>query len=502
MKVLPSAYTETAASAIRPPCGAKITIKGYWLDGEIHTVVFNTTDIQKIRFQRRIDPTGSTLPYMRVSWTTFYSGSFTESGAPEDFDGIVNQLSVEIEFEQTTLSGAVNAVKMPLVFLDGPPSIDGRVLKWSASDVLSLMTNKTRKVYRKPAFLDNVVANTILDARSIALKSTAKTEINDPTEPDTGKPSLIATIEASAAAVADADLHETADHVFLFDGETRNLLKDFLAVQTRYIDFAEDGSLLIRKPITDFADTDREITFEKMLKEPKQTLKNEIVAYSYEQNDYAVTMPLKEASGEFSYAAGAREIESDGTMKLANNDANVIVYHFTFPAAGELISRRYWDTTKIYWPSGTPRKPNRMMDDYKRVYYQDAGEAFLPFDIGHSSFDSQEKKLVRYFLPYQKTQTKRMIEFGAHGEVYEEDNDFAVYGPETQKVVRRYNFLRIYTSGKRTIEFQIHGDLAFETGDLIEVQTTRSGDSTEAVIVELDLSYNGKLTEKIRAMEV
>lgn len=183
-----SKFLEVMDSNIRPKCEPHIVAKATNPDtGVVTMLTWDAKDIQSLSFKRTIDPVGSKLPTMELQWTEVYFGSVSVGNVPQKYKNAMAYMEVDLSFrqylgfyntwkslksqtwkqvnkmtwKQVKNDPVYETVEMPTLFLAAVPEVKGNLIKWTAKDALSFLTDECEKIVFEDAQLGLTSINSV-----------------------------------------------------------------------------------------------------------------------------------------------------------------------------------------------------------------------------------------------------------------------------------------------------------------------------------------------------
>lgn len=474
------AYKELVKSNIRPKCEPIVKVSGIDNTGKEIELVWNAKNIKDLNYKRSIDPVGRELPYMELTWTEIYTGKLNAENYPEKYNNITKYMAVELSFVQdlgfyntwktifngntkwkdlfsksTTWKQLKNQVSqeiitMPKLFLNAKPTIKGQTITWVAKDLLSFANENQVMEFLggESVKLKNVISYFLVNAKGSFLKS----------------PDLLNSFTNTVAKLlSQEDISELIDKRIICDGNTNNIVLNLASIYNYYLDFEEDIVSLNK-----FNPSEVAFNFDKK------------ILYAY---------PTIESSTNISvYSFKNRTAEVDKNQMYTKDPEwykkygdNVYHIHYVLNGYGEAY-----------------RSEDVINDE--RVNVGNVKEADL---IG--TFADTNLKI--YVAPINYNSFENAITIDNVGEVFNENNPINPYNAESEVSIARKDFLNQYfADGLSGISFEALPNIAIETNDIIEVDTNLHDIygqiKKKAIVVYVELNYNGSLKQKIKAHEV
>lgn len=475
------AYKELVKSNIRPKCEPIIKVSGVDNTGKEIELIWNAKNIKDLKYKRAIDPVGRELPYMELTWTEIYTGKLNAENYPEKYNNIIKYMKVELVFVQdldfrncwkTVFNGGIKwkelflktwkqvkketsqeLIKMPILFLNAKPTIKGKTITWVAKDLIAFMNEKQIGEFDgdgvSDIILKNIVSFFVLNARSGFLKSI-----------DLFK----AYTESVTKLLARQDVNESMDKRIICDGNTNNIVLNLLSIYNYYLDFEYDVFVIKRfEPLSTSAVFRENVLYQY----PTIEKSTNISAYSFKHR-------LAERDAKKAYYKEPYNHEEYGGVNILQYALNG--YGEAYLSEGE------------------------SQDIGNRI---NIGEPNVAYRVGNTANDTKI-----YVVPINYNAYKNIININNVGEVFDEDNPINPYDSVSNVAVARKNFLNSYFSSDCSgLCFESLPNVALETNDVIEVDTNlydQNGNKIvkKALIVSIELNYNGSLKQKIKAHEV
>lgn len=434
--------------SIRPKCTPLIDvtmIKGE--NGESIYRAWNENTVLNLTYKRGVDPIGRTLPYMELVWSepnTEQAFKSETMSRPEDF-GTLSR--VTFTFTQYMDFGGENkkTVFMYPLWLVGAPVVNGNEVVWTARDMMYFLNNKQEIGFQKGLNFRNPLRYFLLDERA-GHKSNPYDD------------SFIDAIQVTQDRIKD-DTEPIINTVVVYDGKTKNLLKDIASTRNYFWDFDRYGIVL--RHISELLNkTDVVHTFrgDTMKKYPDLTQNSNISAFSFARH----------------------------RAKIKTNEE----YTLTEPSAIEeslgVVVKRY------------------DLEDWGTVTGRDGGHT-LPNTINKVVLTAENTNSIT-IAPVSITSEELFVNNNKVGELYSENNT-CFYKEGNSKMAPRMELLNQYfNENVYTLQFEGLPHFAIEPCDFVGVQTNifENGERVvkKGIVVEQELSYNGAWTEKLIVHEV
>lgn len=478
------AYKELVKSNIRPKIEPVIKVSGKDNTGKEIELVWNAKNIKNLKYKRGIDPVGRELPYMELTWTEIYTGKLNAESYPEKYNNITKYMTVDLSFIQdldfyntwkTIFNGGIKwseiltktwkkvkkeasqeTITMPKLFLSARPTIKGQTITWVAKDFLSFLNEQMLWEFDwypiNEVPLKNAISFFLLNSRGGFLNS----------------PNIVKSCTDSATQlISREDIDDMLKERIICDGSANNIILNLASIYNYFLDFSENTLTLKR-----FNPKNPSFVFDSKIlyKYPTMEMSTNISTYSFKH----------------------RRVEPD--------------------------------PEKAYYKE--PHQYTKINEKYGFLYYllNGYGEAFESEDAAQNidnrinvgeinsatwmgAFHNDQKKKI-YVVPVHYTAYDNIVNINNVGEVFKEDNPINPYGEGSDFATARKDFLNSYFSSDCSgISFEALANVALETNDVIKVETNLydgNGNKIvkDALIVSMELTYNGSLKQKIKAHEV
>jgi hypothetical protein len=473
-------FREIVSSSVRPKCEPTIVVENAF--GEGRNLVWEAKNISKMTYKRGIDPLGRSLPFMELRWTEIYKGKLNENSYPQIYEGITEMLPVRLEFKQSY--GFTNTWKnifqnkvtwkqmfqekkswrsvrnvsqketfqFPALFLAGKPTISGSEIEWVAYDFLRFLNNKVDSCFYAQSYFWIIPKVIALNSCSAFLNQ---------------KP-FVETIVDFVESFNAQDLNEFCDSMVIFDGTANSLIKDWISLKGKYLDFSLK-SANVKEIFTDFFDTGYHFGLNFQYENPKIT-KNENVS-SYEFKTY-----FAQKNEEKKYLRKWSKYKKFYGSIGGSND--FFLFFYVFDKYGEAIDCE---------------------SDIKRA---------VKVVAENSSYVPSEEDQQIEVIPIDRTSFEQTIVNDNNGTAYIEDNYLNIYDKNSEEMIaKNQNICKYFNKKSDSIVIKTLPNVSLETGDLITVETNlfdTIGNRIRktAVIIENELQYNGSLIQTIKAHEV
>lgn len=481
-------FRELMESNVRPKCEPTITIKDALGTGR--DLVWNAKNISKLTFKRGIDPIGRTLPFMELRWTEVYQGKLNENLYPQIYENVAALLPVELKFEQSlgffntwqNLLKSGNSWKdlvdkkitwkklkseaskeefvFPTLFLSAKPTVNENTIEWVAYDLLRFLDFKQTMYFDNDAFYGQIWCYILQNSGSPYLRNK----------------DVIEYIQRSIPHFHPNGKYKIASPV-LVDGNTNSILKDSLSSISYYMDFSKDHISTFLSD-RDFKKTDFYIPLKIQYKNPV-VLKNQNISV-YQYNKYYLQ---ENPDGEYEKEWDSFEV----FLKKDDYSKDIYVFTYIFNNYGKENGPSSYEITT-------------RNGGIKKAY------SFGEFATGFIPNKNDFKIKV---IPIESNYIEQKIQSNLiDGEIFKEDNKTNGSSSSSKESKERYEFLNRYFNKKcDSVEISCAPNVALETSDIVKIETNLEdgfgkNKIKDAVIVEIELDYDGKLTQIIKVHEV
>ena len=433
--------------SIRPKCTPVIDVTKFI--GENGLSIYRSWDensILSLTYKRGVDPIGRTLPYMELVWTEPNAEETLEHetmSRPEDFDALSR---VTFTFNQYMDFGGENikTVFMYPLWLVGTPVVNGNEVVWTARDMMYFLNNKQEIGFQSGLNFRNPLRYFLLDER-------AEHKSNPYDD------SFIYALQTTQENLKD-DTESVINTAVVYDGKTKNLLKDIASTRSYFWDFDKYGMVL--RHISDLLNKTEVVhTFkaDTMKKYPDLTQNSNISAFSFARH----------------------------RAKIKTNEE----YTLTTPDEVEAVSGV---SVKRY-----------DLEDWGTVTAHNGG--ILPNTINKVVY-ATESTISITVAPVSITQEELFVNNNKVGELYSENNT-CFYKEKNSKMAPRMELLNEYFNENiYTLQFEGLPHFAIEPCDFVGVETNILQDGErvikKGVVIEQELSYNGAWLQKMIVHEV
>jgi hypothetical protein len=432
---------------IRPACEPKIAVTGTTKSATRKTFTFKSNDVSSITYRRGVDPIGRTLPFMELVWKEIYTGEVSKDGTVTKYEDAFPLMTVTLNLEQALdfEGSSFSNIFFPEMYLVGKPVVQGNELVWTARDIMYFLNNKQEVGFRGGLNFRNPMRYFILDERA--------EHKGNPREN-----SFITALSITQGNIED-DSEKAINVPVVYEGKTKNILKDIASTRNYFWDFDVKGMKL--RHISELFDSTVTLhTFKgnTMKKYPVLTQNKNISAFSFKRHkakiktkeEYTITTPdeVEDVSG---ISVNRYELDGWGTV--------------TASTAGSVI----------------------------------------PNTINKVVYTSTDTKSITV-APVSIINDDLFVNNNKAGELYSENNT-CFYKDGNSKTRPRMDFLNQYFNENiYTLQFECLPHFAIEPCDFVAVETNLSngGKTTlkQGVVIEQELSYNGAWLQKITVHEV
>lgn len=454
-------YIELAKSNIRPEIKPTIKVSGRDAEDNYFSIEWTSQDITEFTYKRGIDPFGRTLPFMELIWKERLGSRFTEEDYPEKYNNVAKYMLVEFSLSQK-LNFSANAEKQkisfPTMFLSARPTISGQTITWVARDIMFFLDKQQSKSFATDIPFVNPMRWFLVDERT-----TFRTNLDGL--------GVLNQTDAMLSTFGKYTETENLTDLIVFEGSTKNILMNYASTRNCYWDFEGDKMVLnkveylLRKKTPVF-----EFSRKAFRENPSTQNVSEVSSYAFKT--YSVQLDESEAY--------------ELTAKSQDRIGNLDYYYYVFKDLG------------------VPNTPNG---------------AILPL-IARSTYANVEPITV---TPALVNGIENSIENPVTGEVFNEDNPCNTYGKNNKHIQERYDLIKKYfNSSVSSVEINSLSNVALETGDIVKYPSNQIEIEYKtiivnglpvvipvfkhvmkpAIVVEIELSYNGGLKQKTKLHEV
>lgn len=475
-----NAYKELVKSNIRPKCEPIIKISGKDNNGKDIEVVWRAKNIKDLTYKRGIDPVGRELPYMELTWTEIYTGRLNAESYPEKYNNITKYMAVELSFVQdlgfhntwkTIFDGGITwkslfsqkatwkqlkngtsqeTIVLPKMFLSARPTIDGQTITWVAKDLLSFINEVQTQEFEGHKYnipLKNAISFFVLNARGGFLNSA----------------DLFNAYTSTVQNLLQSEDETKIDKRIICDGNANDIILNLASIYNYYFDFIDNKAVLKKFNLSSVS-----------------AVYKDRVLYAYPQ--------IENSTDISSYLFKHRIAEAD--PKSAYDKEPYKITNYDGISEAEYTLKGYGEA----YPSA-----EEITDD-KRLNFGSITTA------SKQIADGEENQI--YVIPIDYNSYDNVINIDDTGEPFQEDNPINPYDLNSEVAIARKDFLsRYFSSSSSGVSFEALPNVAVETNDVIEIDTNLYNDVGEkitkkALVVSMELTYNGALKQKIKAHEV
>lgn len=434
--------------SIRPKCTPLIDVtKIIGENGESIYRAWNENTVLNLTYKRGVDPIGRTLPYMELVWSEPNAEETLEHetmSRPENFGALSRVTFTFTQYMDFGGESKKTVFMYPLWLVDTPVVNDNEVV-WTARDMMYFLNNKQEVGFQSDLNFRNPLRYFLLDER-------AEHKSNPYDD------SFIGAIQITQDRLKN-DAEPIINTVVVYDGTTKNLLKDIASTRSYFWDFDERGMVL--KSVSDLLDqTEIVHTFKSdtMKKYPDLTQNSNISAFSFER--HKAKIKTKE---EYTLTEPSAIDESFG----------ISVYRYD-------------------------------LENWGTVTGHNGGYA-LPNTINKAVFATEDTESITV-APVSITSEELFVNNNKTGELYSENNT-CFYKEGNSKMAPRMELLNQYfNENVYTLQFEGLPHFAIEPCDFVGVETNILEDEEKivknGVVIEQELSYNGAWLQKMIVHEV
>jgi hypothetical protein len=413
------------------------------------------------------------LPFLELTWEEIYLGELNTENEATKYNNIMPYMKVELTFEQSlsfintwqdvykyTWNDLFNSgltwrdilkksnieqIKMPIMYLVGKPEVQNQKIRWTARDFLYFLNAPQEIGFQENTVYSNVLRYMLLEERANFKNNNNMIEAINNTQ-----------YNLSNSLMAVVNLNNKT----LFNGTTKNVLKDGVASAGFFLNFSSNGAYV--KQTVDYLHQDVVFSFEgNIIKEyPKMTKGKNISAFSFTQynvkldeaNKYTLTTP-------------------DETFENLNSST---IYRYFYKDFGIIE-----------------------INDSNRNQY-------IPKTINKNVLTTLQQITV---IPVSLNSTEIFYNNQKNGEQYIENNPCNFWGFDHPYLNTRKKFLDTWFSeSKYTMEFEGLPIFHLEPFDCVTVTTNLfengSRVTKKGVILEQSISFNGGFSQKTIVREV
>lgn len=460
-----SAYKALMEDNIRPKCEPIIVVSGVDNQGNDTTIRWEAKDITELTYRRGIDPVGRELPYMELTWTEIYKGKLNAQSYPEKYGNIVKYMQVELSFVQN------------LSFFNTWQILKNTNATWKS------IKNKTWKTIKNKTTSEKITLPLLyLDARPTVDGQTIRWTARD----------LLSFLEENQVKSFKENIPFLNPIIYLVLNERGSFL----------------NSPKIFKALTDTA-TELQIsdTYEQLNKQIifNSTTKDELKNYGCLRNlhwnfkDGIITPKTVEEylENNTNYYSFSKRVILE--YPKVTNGTNISSYIFK-----NYVARVDMENGEVMSPTETLIYDGASINRYnfKGYGYAEVGGTTSEIDYAIAAENSLTVYPVNYDSYDNAINNSNVV-----GEAYIEDNPINPYSDRDEEAENRFEFLNNYFNAETSaLEFESLANPAIEPGDICEIITNLyDGDtqiSKNAIVVEIEIKYNGSMKESFIAHEV
>ena len=360
-------------------------------------------------------------------------------------------------WKQVKNSATQEIIIFPKLYLTAKPTIKGQTITWVAKDFFSFMSGSEAKKF-DGVLLKNLVSLFLVNARGSFRKS---------------RKLFDAFTSSVENILSNENILEEFDKTIICDGEYKDILLNSLSVFNYYWDFKNDVAVIKKyNPLVVCGEFNGNTLYsypqiENSTDISSYDFKNTIVEVDKEKGYYKEPYDVKQiASTEKGYLYALEYIF----------DEYGVAYETMPETEDDFLDFLQGDLNRVQ----------------KFAEWSDSG-------VLHDAV---------YVLPIVKNAYDNVISVDDIGEVFKENNPINPYGNGTDPAQKRKEFLQSYFSSSQVaMNFECLPNVSLETDDVILVETNLYDENDnrvfkKALIVDIELTYNGTLKQKIKAHEV
>ena len=458
-------FKEIMSSRLRPKAEPKITLSGKDADGNDVVIEWTSHDISGFTYKRGIDPVGRTLPYMHLSWKEIYTGRLGKGNIALKYNNVVPYMKVKLEINQNLnfwnfwksyisktwkslfsqtwrdvmKTPVSETIEFPTLYLVSRPVVDGQTITWEARDFFYFLDNQQQIGFQAGINYRNPLRWFLLNER-------ATFKNND---------DFISSLDDTQKGIT-SDADGVVDFMTLFDGQTKNILKDYASARNYFWKFKGNKAELENFSSV-FSSKDPVFLFasETMKKFPVVTENPNISAYSF-------TM---------------RSVKSDSSAEYTLNTPD----------------ETFTDFIKV----------NRFVfKDWG--YIKPSGDGFSATTISKEGLSTANSITV---VPVYVTVSDGFINNEKLGEIFIENNTCNFDSHNSQSKKERVVLLdKYFNKTCNVLSFDCLPNFAVELGDIVSIETdTYDGDERivkSGFVVEQTITFDGAFSQKNTIHEV
>ena len=433
--------------SIRPKCTPLIEVMKFVGKNQTINRAWDEKNILSITYKRGVDPIGRTLPYMELVWTEPNSEEALQHetmSRPEAFDTlsrVIFNLNQYMDF-----GGEIKkTVEMYPLWLIGTPVVNGNEIVWTARDMMYFLNTKQETGFKSGLPFRNPLRYFLLDER-------AEHKSNPYDD------SFIYALQSTQEKLKDVkELSITSPVVY--DGKTKNLLKDIASTRNYFWDFSFRGAMKLKSISDLLSQTEVVHTFHgnTMKKFPELTKNSNISAFNFVQHI------VKNKKGATYTIDAPTEVVEEMGVKVNRFDLDD-------------------------W--GTVSSPNSV---------------YVPSTISKSFLTISDVTQI-VVTPVLISNEDLFVNNNKSGETYSENNTCYYKEIETKIEERMALLNRYFNDNVYTMKFEGLPHFAIEPCDLVGVETDliENGERVikKGVVIEQEISYNGAWEQKLTVHEV
>lgn len=459
-------FVSIMSQNIRPKADFKITVTG---NG--NTLEWTAKDITNFTFKRGIDPVGRNLPFLELTWEEIYLGELNTDNEATKYNNIIPYMTVELTIEQSlnfvntwkdisqlTWAEIFNSgmtwrdvlkkpikesIKIPTMFLVGKPEVQNQKIKWTARDFLYFLNAPQEIGFQSGTTIANHLRYFLLDERANFKKNDKMLEIITRTQ---------------ASLSYDYNLKQQMPHTTLFNGSTKNILKDYLSSNGYFWSFNSNGV----------------------------GVANQTLGYPIEKNPFRFSgnimksypkMTKGKNVSSFSFTQYNVKFDEENKYSLTPTETITI-------ADGSYVYKYFYK-------------------DFGKIEFED-GMQYIPTTINKSS-------IVHYdainIIPATLNSSEIFVNNEKQGEQYTENNTCFFFDMQSDAFAnKKLGIDKWFSENKYTMEFEGLPVFHLEPFDYVQVETNffENGNRVlkKGIILEQHLIFNGGFNQKTIVREV
>jgi hypothetical protein len=465
-------FKDLMQSNIRPKCEPVIRVSGTDNTGKEITLEWTASNIKDMTYRRGIDPAGRSSSYMELTWTEIYTGKLNAQNYPEKYNNVIKNMAVELSFVQDlgrygTWDWIAENTTWDTLYNKGMTWDDlyrGNAEKLGlgifAENITETVTMPIMYLDARPTIEGNVITWTAKDIlQFLPFEETKAFRLLLEDEYITDVNAINYFVLNGRSAYLDSPkifnaLTKTADS--LLKGTTNKIVSDFLCTGKTNDSIRNIASIFSRH--FDFAD--------------------DVLTLKYFN-------PL---------------------LPVYHYSSNVIYQYPKITQSGTVST--YSITMHIF-----QKEENRVYEKEPSTSVQILGENFYLFDYDQYGTSGKAETITRGYdwnddvanvTPLNYVSVENTGRISDVGEAYIENNPVMPFSGAG--ALRRVHFIRDYFNNKASFEFSSLPNVSIETGDTIAIDTNlfdgENRITKNAMVVSIELSYNGAMKQNIIAHEV